>query len=111
MPTWNDFVRHPNYDEFWKKQAFAPYLNDVTVPTLNVAGWFDQEDFYGPLKIYELLEKHDTRNAELPGRRPVEPRRLARAAPADKLGRIDFDSDTGDVLTAQDVQAPFFAHS
>ena len=30
------------------------------VPTLNVAGWWDQEDFYGPLKIYETLEKHDT---------------------------------------------------
>jgi len=62
MPTWNDFVAHPNYDAFWKKQAFAPYLNQVTVPTLNVAGWFDQEDFYGPLKIYELLEKHDKKN-------------------------------------------------
>ncbi len=22
MPTWNDFVEHPNYDEFWQKQAF-----------------------------------------------------------------------------------------
>jgi len=48
MPTWNDFVAHPNYDDFWQKQAFAPYLNKVTVPTLNVAGWFDQEDFTGP---------------------------------------------------------------
>ena len=37
------------------------YLRRVTVPTLNVAGWWDQEDFYGPLKIYETLEKHDTR--------------------------------------------------
>src|ERR1041385_9570577 len=24
LPTWNDFVEHPNYDEFWRKQAFAP---------------------------------------------------------------------------------------
>ena len=62
MPTWNDFVAHPNYDDFWQKQAFAPYLTKVTVPTLNVAGWCDQEDFYGPLKIYELLEKHDAKN-------------------------------------------------
>ncbi len=31
----------------------------MTVPTLNVAGWWDQEDFYGPLKIYETLETHD----------------------------------------------------
>ena len=76
LPTWNDFVRHPDYDAFWKRQAFAPWLNRVTVPTLNVAGWWDQEDFYGPIKIYELLEKHDTKKRELSRRRPVEPRRL-----------------------------------
>ena len=38
IPTWNDYVNHPNYDEFWKRQAVAPYLTRVTVPTLNVAG-------------------------------------------------------------------------
>jgi hypothetical protein len=54
-PTWNDFVAHPSYDSFWQREAFAPYLIRVTVPTLNVAGWWDQEDFYGALKIYELL--------------------------------------------------------
>ena len=30
LPTWNDFVAHPNYDEFWQKQAFAPC--DTTRP-------------------------------------------------------------------------------
>ncbi len=59
LPTWNHFVNHPNYDTFWKKMAFAPYLTRVTVPMLNVAGWYDQEDFYGPQTIYKLLERHD----------------------------------------------------
>ena len=64
LPTWNDFVAHPNYDEFWQKQALTPYFKDLTltVPNLNVAGWWDQEDFYGPVKIYELLEKYDTKH-------------------------------------------------
>ena len=40
-----------------------PYRLDVpTVPNLHVAGYWDQEDFYGPLKAYEVLEKKDTRN-------------------------------------------------
>ena len=60
MPTWTDFTRHPNYDAFWQRQAFAPYLTAVKLPILNVAGWWDQEDFYGPQKIYELMERHDT---------------------------------------------------
>jgi len=56
IPTWNDFVEHPSYDEFWRRQAAAPYLGRTRVPTLNVADWWDQEDFYGPLKVYEGFE-------------------------------------------------------
>ncbi|MFO0814882.1 MAG: CocE/NonD family hydrolase [Gemmatales bacterium] len=59
LPTWNNFVKHPNYDNFWQKQAAAKYLNKATVPTLTVAGWWDQEDFYGPLTTYAALEAHD----------------------------------------------------
>jgi len=45
LPTWNDFVNHPNYDSFWQRYAVTPYLKQITVPNLNVAGWWDQEDF------------------------------------------------------------------
>ena len=61
IPTWNDFVAHPNYDDFWKHHAVAYGLKQPTVPNLNVAGWWDQEDFYGPIATYERLEK-STRN-------------------------------------------------
>ena len=108
LPTWNDFVAHPNYDDFWKKQAFAPYLNKVTVPTLNVAGWFDQEDFYGPLKIYELLEKQDRKNQNFLVVGPWNHGGWS-TGPGDKLGRIAFDSATGQYFRAK-VQAPWFAH-
>jgi putative CocE/NonD family hydrolase len=107
MPTWNDFVAHPNYDDFWKRQASATYLKRVTVPTLHVAGWYDQEDFYGPLKTYELLEKHDKNDQNF---LVVGPWNHSgwQAGPGDKLGKITFDSDTGKHFRAN-VQAPFFA--
>ncbi len=47
IPTWNDFVAHPNYDEHWQREALCPALGEPKVPTLNVAGWWDAEDFYG----------------------------------------------------------------
>ena len=52
LPTWNNFVAHPNHDEFWKKRAFHRYLSELkpVVPILNVAGWWDPEDLYGPLQ-------------------------------------------------------------
>ncbi|WP_175597224.1 CocE/NonD family hydrolase [Peristeroidobacter soli] len=62
LPTWQNFATHPNYDGFWKEQVTTTRLSaKVTVPNLIVAGWWDQEDFYGPLKIYEHQEKGDAR--------------------------------------------------
>ncbi|HEX5889924.1 MAG TPA: CocE/NonD family hydrolase [Pyrinomonadaceae bacterium] len=95
LPTWNDFVNHPNYDAFWKRQGFAPWLNRVTVPILNVAGWWDQEDFYGPIKIYELLERHDSKNQNFLVVGPWNHGGWSRSD-GQKLGKIDFGSKTAE---------------
>jgi len=108
LPTWNDFVNHPNYDAFWKRQGFAPWLNRVTVPILNVAGWWDQEDFYGPIKIYELLEKHDTKNQNFLVVGPWNHGGWSRSD-GQKLGKIDFGSKTAEYYR-QNVLARFLAY-
>ncbi len=108
LPTWNDFVKHPDYDAFWKRQGFAPWLNRVTVPTLNVAGWWDQEDFYGPLKIYELLERHDTAHQNFLVVGPWNHGGWSRGD-GQKLGRIEFASATA-AYYRHDVLAPFLAY-
>ncbi|HKV36519.1 MAG TPA: CocE/NonD family hydrolase [Pyrinomonadaceae bacterium] len=95
LPTWDDFVNHPDYDAFWKRQGFAPWLNRVTVPILNVAGWWDQEDFYGPIKIYELLEKHDSKNQNFLVVGPWNHGGWSRSD-GQKLGNIDFGSKTSE---------------
>jgi putative CocE/NonD family hydrolase len=64
MPTWEAFVEHPNRDDYWVKRALKTYLDHaITVPNLNVAGWWDQEDFVGPIDIYEAVERFDTAHA------------------------------------------------
>src|SRR5581483_2046829 len=108
LPTWNDFVAHPNYDWFWQKQAFAPYLNRVTVPTLNVAGWWDQEDFYGPVKIYELLERHDRQKMNHLVVGPWNHGGWARSDGA-SLGNVKFDGNTSKYYREK-IQAPWFAY-
>jgi len=58
---WIDYQEHPNYDAFWKAQSMLTYLDEVQVPTLNVVGWWDAEDFNGSMEIYEEWEKKDPR--------------------------------------------------
>ncbi len=108
MPTWNDFVSHPNYDGFWKKQAFADYLNQVKVPALHVAGWWDQEDFSGALKIYQSLEKHDAKNQNYLVVGPWNHGGWA-GGEGKSLGKIAFDQPTSKYFREK-VQAPWFAH-
>jgi len=108
LPTWRDFSEHADYDAFWQRQGFAPWLNKVTVPTLNVAGWWDQEDFYGPLKIYELLEKHDTNNQNFLVVGPWNHGGWT-VGPGDHLGDIKFGSQTA-AYYRKNIQAPFFAY-
>lgn len=108
LPTWNDFVNHPDYDAFWKRQGFAPWLNRVTVPTLNVAGWWDQEDFYGPITIYELLERHDTEHKNFLVVGPWNHGGWSRGD-GKKLGPVDFGSETS-AYYRKEVMAKFMAH-
>jgi putative CocE/NonD family hydrolase len=108
IPTWNDYVAHPDYDEFWKRQTMIPHLTSVKVPTLNVAGWWDQEDFYGPVAIYDALEKHDTQGINY---LVVGPWRHGgwSGGTGDALGAIPFGSNTAEYFRER-VQAPFFAY-
>jgi uncharacterized protein len=108
LPTWNDFVHHPNYDTFWKKQAVARFLTRPKVPTLNVAGWWDQEDFYGPLKIYETWEKQDTDRKSTLVVGPWNHGGWSNGA-GDRLGPIKFDAPTA-WQYREKIQVPFFAH-
>ena len=110
LPTWENFVNHPNYDSFWKTQAFYGYLKDMhlSVPDLNVAGWWDQEDFYGPVTIYETLEKNDTNHFNYLVVGPWNHGGWARSD-GDSLGRIQFGEPTSKDFRA-DVQAPWFAY-
>ena len=108
LPTWTNFVNEPDYTAFWKRQGFAPWLNRVTVPILNVAGWWDQEDFYGPIKIYELLERHDTAKQNFLVIGPWNHGGWSRGD-GNKLGRIDFGSPTA-AYYRKNILAPFFAY-
>ena len=108
IPSWNDYVNHPNYDTFWQKQGLTSRLDSPRVHIMNVAGWWDQEDFYGPQKIYEQLEKKDRSNKNNIVIGPWNHGGWAHG-PGNKLGNINFDSATGNNFR-KDIQAKWFAY-
>jgi putative CocE/NonD family hydrolase len=106
LPTWNEFVAHSSYDDFWKRHAVAYGLKEATVPNLNVAGWWDQEDFYGPMSTYARLEKSDSKHLNYLVAGPWNHGGWG-GGPGKSLGEIPFGSDTG-VYFRQKVELPWF---
>ncbi len=108
VPAWRDFIEHPNYDEFWQRQNALRYLDDVRPATLNVAGWFDTEDFYGPMSIYRTVEEE---NPGLENTLVVGPWLHGgwRRMDGDFLGCIAFDTKTS-LHFQTEFQFPFFEY-
>ena len=109
-PTWNAFSQHPNEDRYWTMEncSVLPHIQGVTVPTLNVGGWFDAEDFYGTIETYKTYEKQDTRGIN---NLVVGPWYHGGWTFSDgrMLGAVDFGSETAKWYR-ENIEAPWFAH-
>ncbi len=62
LPFWNEMLKHGTYDEFWKSRCNLPYFKNTKPAVLIVGGWYDSEDFYGPLHIYQSIEQKNPEN-------------------------------------------------
>jgi putative CocE/NonD family hydrolase len=106
VSAWNDFLQHPNYDAYWLDQNVLKDLKGITPAVLNVTGWFDQEDFYGPMSIYYTIEKASPRTQNTLVAGPWNHGGWG-AGGGDSLGAVKFGSPTGEYFREQ-VQLPFF---
>ncbi|MET3710509.1 putative CocE/NonD family hydrolase [Sphingomonas trueperi] len=107
VPRYREMIEHPDYDEHWKKQVWSNALGKTTVPTLNVAGYWDQEDPWGSWKIWEKQRANDPNKLALMVAGPWA--HGSWQSPANSLGRIPFGVDSGTQFVEQ-VEAPFFAY-
>lgn len=54
---WNDLMKHPNYDAWWKERDARVGCKNIKPAMLTVGGLFDAEDCYGAWRLYEAIEK------------------------------------------------------
>jgi putative CocE/NonD family hydrolase len=107
LPTWQAFLEHPAYDDFWRARGVEHHLNTVTVPTLTVGGYYDQEDMWGPQEEYASLEPHDTDHKNFLVLGPW--RHGSWASSSRHLGALQYGESIGKEYRSQ-IEARFFAH-
>lgn len=105
LPTAKAFLTQPSYTKFWQDMAVQRHLTKVEVPTLEVGGWWDQEDMWGTQAEYAALEPHDTNHEVFLVLGPWN--HGGWDWTTRHLGPLDFGAATGDQYR-KTVEAPFF---
>ena len=105
---WNEFMEHGTYDEYWQKQTLVPHLKNIEHAVLSVTGWFDSEDFYGPISIYKKIEQETPDNHSTLVVGPWSHGAWGRED-GDRFGEIDFGSKTS-LYFREQIEYPFFSH-
>jgi putative CocE/NonD family hydrolase len=109
IPYWNSSVDHPDYDEFWKKEAWVNQLHASTVPNLNVAGFWDQEDPWGPWQIFRHAEENDPQHTNFMVAGPWYHGEWW-SPKGDSIGLIPFGGHETSREFRENIEAPFFRY-
>jgi len=106
VPTWNEFMEHGTYDEYWESKNVLADMHDIDHPVLNVVGWFDAEDYYGALGVYYAIEENNPNNRSTLVAGPWRHGGWARGS-GDSLGQLHFESNTSEYFQIE-IELPFF---
>ena len=109
IPYWNSSVEHPDYDTFWKKEAWVSQLHASTVPNLNVAGFWDQEDPWGPWQIFRHAEENDPQHTNFIVAGPWYHGEW-QSPKGDSIGLIPFAGHETAREFRENIEAPFFRY-
>lgn len=111
VQDWNEMMEHGDYDEYWRQRNVVALLDDVRPAVLNVVGWFDAEDFRGPLDIYQRVEAGDDedRNWLVVGPWKHGGWNLRAGGDGSSLGDLAFGEPTAPFY-AHEIELPFFEY-
>jgi len=105
---WNEMLDHPTYDAFWQARNLRPQLKGVQPAVLTVGGWFDAENLFGALQVFQTLGRQS----------PATDSRLVMGpwfhggwerSQGDHLGPVQFGAATAAWFQTE-VLLPFFLH-
>ena len=107
-PLWQNILKHPAYDNFWKARNVRPHLHDVKAAVLTVGGYYDTEDLHGPWWVYGSIA---AQSAATDNRIVVGPWSHGGWSRGDgtTLGNLQWQYKTGPFFR-DSVEYPFFAH-
>jgi len=109
VPAWNSLMSHPNYDSYWQGQDWVKHLHSAPVPNLNVAGFWDQEDPWGPWQIFKHSAEHDPDHNNYMVAGPWFHGQWQKPN-AKSIGLYNYGGHDTAIEFRRDIEAPFFRY-
>jgi uncharacterized protein len=63
VPWWYEWMKHPTYDDFWRSCGYEEFWDKMTVPALNITGWWDMNFLGGPRNFVAMRQKGATKDS------------------------------------------------
>lgn len=105
---WADMMKHPNYDEWWQARNMRAHLKRMRPAMLTVGGWFDAENLFGALRVYQSIEEREPQGQSMLVMGPWFHGQWAND-PGAALGNVSFDAKTSEFYREK-IEFPFFEH-
>jgi putative CocE/NonD family hydrolase len=107
VPGWAQLMDHGTYDTLWRSRDLLPHLQRIRPAILSVGGWYDANNLYGTLHVYQSIAKQS----------PATSARLVLGpwwhgqwtVAGDSIHSLHFGSNTSAYFRAK-IQFPFFEH-
>jgi hypothetical protein len=109
VPAWNSVMSHPDYDDFNKRTAWIRQLHSAPVPNLNVAGFWDQEDPWGPWQIFQHSAESDPNHNNYLVAGPWRHGQWQKPT-AESIGVYGYGGHDTAREFRHDIEAPFFRY-
>ena len=89
MRKWREEVEHAQLDDYWRPLCYQDKFDQLSVPTLHISGWYDDEQVGTPLNFHGMTTQAATPEARHSQRLLMGPwgHRVNTTA---KLGEVDF---------------------
>ena len=105
---WNELLEHSTYDEFWKDRTILPHLKNIKPAVMTVGGWYDAEDLYGALHVYQFTERQSPGASNMLVMGPWAHGDW-HGERGDHLGQISFHQPTSEYFR-NEIELPFLKH-
>jgi hypothetical protein len=93
VPYLDDWVKHSTYDDYWKARSIDYDYADVTVPILNIGGWYD---IFSKVTLDLVTQvRASSTNREVRRNEFVVIGPWTHGVGAKKVGELDFGRDAG----------------